>query len=209
MGNSGELQDQPHKPHKLTACWTSLTRLGFSRVTDVAALDRRARGSYVLVVALDAPGSAQAGGLRVVEERSDPASAPGRWKLAAHPKPTPPPAVVLGIGALGDRELALGLYCYSGSALGGLRGRLARHLRPIKRLHWHIDYLLAVGRLAEVWVIESPDCLECLVAARLVELPGASRPVSGFGASDCRCAGHLIYLASESPAGEHLAADRC
>ena len=58
IGNSGEPQDQPQK---LTACWTSLTRLGFSRVTDVAALDRRARGSYVLVVALDAPGSAQAG----------------------------------------------------------------------------------------------------------------------------------------------------
>src|SRR5690349_8091196 len=51
-------------------------------------------------------------------------------------------ATVLEIGRLGRLAFPAGLYVYTGSALGGLRPRLARHLRREKRHHWHIDHLL-------------------------------------------------------------------
>src|ERR1019366_617038 len=46
------------------------------------------------------------------------------------------------IGGLGNFEFPAGLYFYTGSALGGIRRRVSRHLRDEKRLRWHIDFLL-------------------------------------------------------------------
>jgi len=102
-------------------------------------------------------------------------------------------------GALGDLEMREGYYAYLGRARRGLPARLARHARRQgKRLHWHIDFLLERAQLREIWVFPL-RAGECELAARL-ELDGASREgLRGFGSSDCRCAGHLLYLGRRKP----------
>ena len=47
------------------------------------------------------------------------------------------------VGRLGEFEFPAGRYVYTGSARRGLEARVRRHLSRAKRLHWHIDYLLA------------------------------------------------------------------
>jgi Uri superfamily endonuclease len=105
--------------------------------------------------------------------------------------------VELSVGQLGTFAFPAGWYAYAGSALGpgGLPARLARHARLVKRLHWHIDYLLHKAILKASWQIASPDRLECAWASATSQLPGARIAVPRFGASDCRCRGHLVYLA--------------
>jgi Uri superfamily endonuclease len=98
----------------------------------------------------------------------------------------------LALGRLGTPTLPAGRYVYCGSALGGLRARIARHQRVEKRRHWHVDYLLDQGRLAEVWVARSPARLECLLAKHLIGYAEGSHAVRSFGSSDCRCPGHLV-----------------
>ncbi|MBG0794806.1 GIY-YIG nuclease family protein [Methylocystis sp. H62] len=101
--------------------------------------------------------------------------------------------------------LAAGDYLYCGSAhgSGGLRARLARHMRPHKRAHWHIDQLAAVANMLGAFVEEQGD--ECALNAALgalsIPLP---IPVAGFGSSDCRrCAAHLRFW----PEGAALPSD--
>lgn len=91
-------------------------------------------------------------------------------------------------------RLPAGWYVYVGSALGGLRARLRRHARRSKPRHWHVDALRARADLVAVVYRESRERLECATAARLATLPGASVPVPGFGASDCRCRSHLFFF---------------
>jgi sugar fermentation stimulation protein A len=87
------------------------------------------------------------------------------------------------VGRLGTIRFACGYYVYVGSALGGFRSRLNRHLRTKKKPHWHIDYLLEKAVLDAIITGESPERTECTIALAL-----ASRfdSVPGFGASDCR-----------------------
>jgi len=103
----------------------------------------------------------------------------------------------VAVGRLGTFLLPAGWYAYAGSALGpgGLRARLSRHHRSSKRVHWHIDYLLARAILDTIWLVEFPVRLECAWAAAVRRQPGAHVPVPGFGASDCRCPAHLTYFA--------------
>jgi len=105
-------------------------------------------------------------------------------------------SITLAIGRLGRFALAAGYYVYAGSAQGpgGLSARLARHRRREKRLHWHVDYLLARACLVEVWTVVSDRRLECAWAHAVMELAGAQVPVPRFGASDCRCPAHLVYF---------------
>jgi Uri superfamily endonuclease len=105
-------------------------------------------------------------------------------------------AAQIQIGALGLFGFPAGWYIYAGSAMGpgGLRARLARHSRAEKRLHWHIDYVLAVGVLQATWQVASLERLECAWATAVSELPGAQCPALGFGSSDCGCPSHLVYL---------------
>jgi Uri superfamily endonuclease len=94
------------------------------------------------------------------------------------------------VGRLGPVDFRQGYYAYVGSALNGLEKRVQRHLRPGKKLHWHIDYLLENAEVVEVCRIESPVRLECRIAKRLSP---ALESVRGFGCSDCRCPSHLFY----------------
>ncbi len=104
----------------------------------------------------------------------------------------------LTIGRLGELVLCPGFYVYVGSALGagGLAARVQRHLGPVHTLHWHIDYLRQATEPCEIWYTLDAVRHEHAWAAILGEMPGASAPLLGFGASDCACASHLFYFAS-------------
>lgn len=89
-----------------------------------------------------------------------------------------------------------GYYAYVGRAMGGLAARLARHLRTSQVRHWHVDSLLAAGRVVDVQVRLTADPQdECLTAAEVRAWPEAE-PLPGFGASDCNCPSHLTWFAS-------------
>lgn len=106
---------------------------------------------------------------------------------------------VLSVGALGRAFFPAGIFAYVGSAKGpgGVRARVLRHARgkEEKRFHWHIDFLMAVCELTNVWWHLEQRSVECELADLLAEQ--GSRQPRGFGASDCRCRGHLIHFESE------------
>ena len=110
--------------------------------------------------------------------------------------------LALKIPRLGAATLAPGRYAYGGSAYGpgGLRARIGRHLRAKKISHWHVDRLTAAGRVVGVRAVRGAR--ECDLVRGLLELPGASVPVPGFGSSDCRaCPAHLVMLPESFEAG--------
>ncbi len=101
----------------------------------------------------------------------------------------------LAIRTLSPATLAAGRYLYLGSARGpgGIRARVARHLRRNKTKHWHIDHLTARGRIAGV--ITAPGGRECALAARALKFGTVPAPLAGFCSSDCRiCPAHLLRL---------------
>lgn len=110
--------------------------------------------------------------------------------------------VKVNVGRFGEKAFHTGHYTYTGSAQGkggtSLTSRLSRHLRTQKRKHWHIDYLLAQKSVEPeaAIVILGREKLECrfnnLIRARI----GATTPISGFGASDCKaeCESHLLHF---------------
>jgi len=105
-------------------------------------------------------------------------------------------AAPVHVGRLGSLRLQPGFHVYIGSAHGpgGLRARLAHHLVPSSRSHWHIDYLRAHANPEEVWYFHGPRPWEHQWAKCLGTLPGASIPLAGFGASDCACETHLYFF---------------
>lgn len=105
----------------------------------------------------------------------------------------------LPAGRLGIYSLTPGYYVYTGSALGGLSGRLRRHLRLEKKLHWHIDYLLREASVAQIWYGFGPIRFECIWNSIVGDLPGAKPSIYGFGASDCQCSSHLTYFPTIPP----------
>ena len=99
--------------------------------------------------------------------------------------------------AAATRTLHAGRYIYCGSAHGpgGLRARLARHLRRDKSIRWHVDQLTTFGRVHGAWVF--PGGSECALVAILSHLPA---PVARFGSSDCgRCYSHLLHWPDGTP----------
>lgn len=96
----------------------------------------------------------------------------------------------LRVGRFGSLLLQSGYYVYTGSARKNLVSRVARHLSSEKKMHWHIDYLLAHPEVAivDARFYKSPEC----------EVNGKTAgefPLPGFGASDCLagCTSHLCY----------------
>jgi len=111
--------------------------------------------------------------------------APGTYVLELE---LPSPADI-AVGALGMLSFAPGVYAYVGSAMNGLRGRIARHLHADKKTHWHIDYLLREATVTQVWHVVREQ-RECGIAAALSD---RCKGVAGFGCSDCRCRSHLFF----------------
>ncbi len=95
------------------------------------------------------------------------------------------------VGRLGTFDFPAGRYVYTGSALSNFEARIARHLSRDKKMHWHIDYLLAAPGVFVREVARS-EKTECCVNQGV----GGEIVVPGFGASDCRnaCGSHLRRL---------------
>jgi sugar fermentation stimulation protein A len=77
-----------------------------------------------------------------------------------------------------------------------LRQRIVRHKRKDKKLHWHIDYLLAHPEVDLLETITYPSEIkeECIYNQLLIK-NRAEIPVLGFGSSDCKkCPSHLVRV---------------
>jgi Uri superfamily endonuclease len=116
------------------------------------------------------------------------------------------------VGALGPITFARGWHAYVGSARHGRDARVARHRRAAKPLRWQADYLFSRHPATRAWLLDTP-LGECELVTRLCMLgrleagfdgdvavpPEAAGPIlrvaGRFGASDCGCAGHLLYAA--------------
>jgi sugar fermentation stimulation protein A len=97
----------------------------------------------------------------------------------------------LQVGKLGAFLFEPGFYLYTGSAQRHRCARLARHARRDKPLRWHIDYLSTEAPMIGAMLVPGPRRRECELAREIERLYELIVP--GFGASDCRCAGHLFY----------------
>jgi len=122
---------------------------------------------------------------------------PGIYHLLIHL----PQNTKISVGKLGCSHFPAGYYVYTGSALGGLGSRIARHRRREKRLHWHIDYLLQHGNIIDAITHGTKKRLECRFNRHILSLPDSRILVKGFGSSDCKCKSHLVYF-EEKPAME-------
>lgn len=95
------------------------------------------------------------------------------------------------VGKLGSFRFEPGVYFYVGSAQRNLPARLERHARKEKPLRWHIDYLSTRAHMIDAMIVPGPRERECELARELGLMYEMAVP--GFGASDCRCGGHLFY----------------
>ena len=102
-----------------------------------------------------------------------------------------PRGQAIKIGQLGRFRFHQGVYFYVGSAQRNLSARLERHNQKKKIQRWHIDYLSAKAEMIGAITIPGPRELECQLAKELLNMFEPTVP--GFGASDCKCAGHLFY----------------
>jgi len=111
----------------------------------------------------------------------------------------------LQIGKMGNFLFPEGFYVYIGSALGStstsLEHRLKRHLSPLKKLFWHIDYFLNSENVKIISILSSntTERKECELASTVSQLKKADIIIPHFGASDCRvnCGAHLFYFPIE------------
>lgn len=89
-----------------------------------------------------------------------------------------------------------GWYLYVGSGMGSLDGRIKRHLRKRKKIHWHMDHLRENLKKIRVFPIYSSKRLECKISKELSKI--STSYVKSFGSSDCLCPSHLYYF-QENP----------
>ena len=112
---------------------------------------------------------------------------------------------VLTVGSLGVSHFSAGYYAYVGSALGGFKSRLNRHLRKDKIPKWHIDYLLPhetlnwhidnrlqKAAIESIIICETEERVECAIAQALHRKFDS---IPRFGSSDCECPSHLFFAA--------------
>lgn len=101
---------------------------------------------------------------------------------------------MIKVGSLGIYNFAAGFYVYIGSAQDNLERRIERHLRKEKKFHWHIDYLLAYGKVICVHTYALEKNWECRLSQKIGTIKNATAPVKGFGSSDCNCLSHLYFF---------------
>ena len=94
--------------------------------------------------------------------------------------------------------LNAGYYIYIGSAFGagGLSSRLHRHLRKIKKKHWHIDQITS-STFSEIICIGVllKQRVECELSKIIGDIE-KTVPITGFGNSDCekKCISHFYRV---------------
>jgi Uri superfamily endonuclease len=96
-------------------------------------------------------------------------------------------------------SLDKGHYLYFGSAQAGLMPRLARHMRPDKKRHWHIDFLTCEALIVGALTFAGDKETECRLAATVSGIPGIEPIGDGFGSSDCGCPTHLFHVRNDVP----------
>lgn len=99
----------------------------------------------------------------------------------------------IAVGALGTHLFRAGMYCYVGSAMGGIDQRVSRHLAHAKKIRWHIDYLTVRCDSAEAWISYPDPISECQLG-RIAADCGGTAEMEGFGCSDCGCRSHLYRI---------------
>jgi Uri superfamily endonuclease len=101
------------------------------------------------------------------------------------------------IGKLGQLTFKKGIYAYIGSAMKGIKKRTERHIRLLNtkngKCRWHIDYLLVNPNSTFIELVKIPteEKIECRLS-RMFNI--FSKPIIGFGSSDCKCLTHLYQL---------------
>jgi Uri superfamily endonuclease len=107
--------------------------------------------------------------------------------------------ILIDIGKLGSTNFHQGMYLYIGRGSGkssSIQNRVKRHISIIKNKFWHIDYLTSNPKVdvkAAITAVTG-EITECQLAQTLLRDLKAEQTVRGFGSSDCRCTGHLLYL---------------
>ena len=109
-----------------------------------------------------------------------------------------PEEQTITIGNLKAIYFPRGYYAYVGSAMGGFKSRLNRHLKSNKKPHWHIDYFLQKAYITETILCETKDRAECTMAQALSHQFDS---IPGFGCSDCKCRSHLFFATDEMKSG--------
>lgn len=107
-------------------------------------------------------------------------------------------SIHIPVGKLGMLKFRRGIYVYTGSAKTNLIKRINRHLSTDKKVHWHIDYLLANEnvQIIKILVVTDEVFSECELNQLVYELSSKDNDLKGFGASDCRkCNSHLQKFA--------------
>ena len=101
--------------------------------------------------------------------------------------------IEISIGKLGVYAFSKGFYIYTGSAKKSMESRIERHLLKVKKLHWHIDYLLADIN-TNIITVKRSLYSEC----KLNKMVEEKVLVPGFGSSDCvnKCGSHLKFVES-------------
>lgn len=107
--------------------------------------------------------------------------------------------ILIDIGKLGSTTFHQGMYVYIGQGSGkssSIQNRVKRHSSISKKKFWHIDYLTADPEVKVKAAIAAvtEEITECHLTQTLLEDLKAEQTVRGFGSSDCRCIGHLLYL---------------
>ena len=105
-----------------------------------------------------------------------------------------PQEQTITVGSRQSVHFPYGYYAYVGSAMGGFKSRLSRHLKSDKKTHWHIDYLLEKTSISGLILCETNDRTECTIAQALQR---QFNSIPGFGSSDCRCRSHLFFSPNE------------
>ena len=105
-----------------------------------------------------------------------------------------PEEKIINIGSRQSVRFNRGYYAYVGSAMGGFKVRLGRHLKENKKPHWHIDYLLQKASITSIILCETTQKIECTIAQAL---KCHFDSVPSFGASDCHCTSHLFFATNK------------
>ena len=95
--------------------------------------------------------------------------------------------VTMTIGKRGELDFQSGWYGYVGSGKPGVEARV----RP----HWHLDYLMHLGKPTTAIIGHTEESLECPLVRHLETI---FLVVPRFGSSDCRCSRHLFHSPEQS-----------
>lgn len=101
------------------------------------------------------------------------------------------------VGPFGAIRLPGGYFVYVGSALGsgGVRGRIAHHMRFATKPHWHLDYVRPAMFIEEAWCTYDPTRRECGWSRLVCEALNGVVLLPGFGSEDCKlCPCHFYYF---------------